>query len=293
MTCLLCSSPVGSLLPSYCDLHGHKVRVAVATSSVKRVPRGAMTGKHCAFPECSNPAVMKYLCDGHHQQKKGGRALVPLQPVGASCKIRGCTAPYMAKGYCAKHYDRWRAGKNPAARSRKDPSIIEDMGDHLAVVLTGKWAEAEGAKALVSREDHALVVGKTWRMNADGYATGRDEENRHIGMHRVILGLKYGDPLQGDHINGDRLDNRRENLRACTQAQNAQNKKVWGSSGHRNVYQHSRTKVYRVSVRKNKKLHYGGRHKELDDAIEAARSLRERLFSHANEDRVASLTLDT
>ena len=33
--------------------------------------------------------------------------------------------------------------------------------------------------------------------------------------------------------------------------------------------------------------HYGGRHKNIDDAIEAARLLREKLFSHANEGRVA------
>jgi hypothetical protein len=43
-------------------------------------------------------------------------------------------------------------------------------------------------------------------------------------MHRVILGLR--DPLiQGDHKNGDTLDNRRVNLRQATPSQNARNMK--------------------------------------------------------------------
>jgi hypothetical protein len=285
MTCLLCPEPACPALPDYCDEHRIGVEAALLTASVLRVPRGAMRGKHCAFPTCSEPAVTKFLCDGHYQQKRSGSPLTPLQRRGGACQVHGCTSAYMAKGYCAKHYDRWRLKGDPLARTRKDPSLIESRGDHLAVVLTGKWAVAEGAKALVSLEDHSLVVGKSWWMNPDGYAVGRDTEGHHVGMHRVILGLAHGNPLQGDHENGDRLDNRRGNLRACTQAQNAQNKKVWGSSGHRNIYQHSRTKVYRVAVRKDGKLHYGGRHKDIGDAVKAAQALREKLFTHANEER--------
>lgn len=44
-------------------------------------------------------------------------------------------------------------------------------------------------------------------------------------LHRWILGLVVGDIRQGDHINRDKLDNRRANLRIVTPAENGQNTK--------------------------------------------------------------------
>lgn len=44
-------------------------------------------------------------------------------------------------------------------------------------------------------------------------------------MNRYILGLEYGDKRQGDHINGNTLDNRKKNLRVATHLQNMMNKK--------------------------------------------------------------------
>lgn len=43
-------------------------------------------------------------------------------------------------------------------------------------------------------------------------------------MHREIL--KPNEGFETDHINRDRLDNRRSNLRACTTSQNAHNRRL-------------------------------------------------------------------
>lgn len=44
-------------------------------------------------------------------------------------------------------------------------------------------------------------------------------------MHRMILGLAYGDPRQGDHRNTkEKLDNRRKNIRISTRSQNQMNR---------------------------------------------------------------------
>lgn len=82
-----------------------------------------------------------------------------------------------------------------------------------------------GRVALVDDEDYAALCIYKWRANECGYVvrtvrnSGRSTPMR---MHRQILSLAPGVPA--DHINGNRLDNRRSNLRLCTWRQNAMNR---------------------------------------------------------------------
>ena len=52
-----------------------------------------------------------------------------------------------------------------------------------------------------------------------------DGKRRTIRMHRVILGLEYGDKRQGDHCNHNGLANWRDNLRSCINAENGRNQR--------------------------------------------------------------------
>ncbi|GAA1749577.1 HNH endonuclease signature motif containing protein [Nonomuraea bangladeshensis] len=54
-------------------------------------------------------------------------------------------------------------------------------------------------------------------------------------LHRVIMGLKVRDGLFVDHLSGDRLDNRRANLRIVTAAENAANRRCTSRTGYRGV----------------------------------------------------------
>lgn len=49
--------------------------------------------------------------------------------------------------------------------------------------------------------------------------------NKRMSMHRLLLNPPTG--MEVDHVNGNGLDNRRENLRICTVAQNRQNSCGW------------------------------------------------------------------
>jgi hypothetical protein len=74
--------------------------------------------------------------------------------------------------------------------------------------------------AIVDDEDYQLVSAYHWKLSHNGYAVcGACEK---IRMHRIIM----GDPekFEVDHINGNKLDNRRENLRLATRHQNMRNR---------------------------------------------------------------------
>lgn len=80
-------------------------------------------------------------------------------------------------------------------------------------------------------------------------------------IHRLIYMWHYGDsPEYVDHINGNRLDNRIENLRAATKSQNCQNQKtpVNNTSGIKNVSWNKRKKKWCVALKANlKDIHIG------------------------------------
>lgn len=74
--------------------------------------------------------------------------------------------------------------------------------------------------------------------------------------HRLIFMLHHGYfPLEVDHINGDRADNRIENLRAANRSENQCNRGVLASntSGYAGVSWHKKSKAWVVRVMKNGK----------------------------------------
>lgn len=84
------------------------------------------------------------------------------------------------------------------------------------------------AVALVDAEDAARILAHRWFLTHQGYVCryiGRTADGRWLRtrLHREVMGLQPGDPRAVDHINRDKLDNRRANLRIASQAENAQN----------------------------------------------------------------------
>ena len=90
--------------------------------------------------------------------------------------------------------------------------------------------------AMVDSEDYDSLAHRRW-CSVAGYAMRR-EGGRWVQMHRLVLGLGRGktDKRLTDHVNRNRLDNRKANLRVVDGAQNAQNLSVRsGTSRHRGV----------------------------------------------------------
>lgn len=79
----------------------------------------------------------------------------------------------------------------------------------------------------LSPEDTDLIRDFAYNVNRDGYYRRlRYSDMKMLLLHRQVLERMVGRPLEsheiGDHINGDRKDNRRENLRIVTKQQNAE-----------------------------------------------------------------------
>ena len=89
----------------------------------------------------------------------------------------------------------------------------------------------------------------------------RGVNKRLVLMHRVLMNPKQGQRV--DHRNGDTLDNRRENLRACSHQENSFNKKRTTKQGGRptglrGICWHNRLKKWQASICLNgRKVHLG------------------------------------
>jgi hypothetical protein len=85
---------------------------------------------------------------------------------------------------------------------------------------------SQGKFAIVDDEDFERVIQFKWSY-IGGYAkravVRNDGKRRLYPLHRFIMGLSPEDDLMVDHVNFDKLDNRKENLRVCTKGQNNYN----------------------------------------------------------------------
>jgi HNH endonuclease len=128
------------------------------------------------------------------------------------------------------------------------------------------------AWALVDHKDGHLGRWH-WRLPRSAEYPVRTERGKpgNVYMHREIMGLTPGDGKEVDHINRDKLDNRRENLRVVSRAQNVDN----CGSKHERVNPAEKVSAFRgVSWHAQKgkwRSRYKGRSLGLfDDELEAA-----------------------
>lgn len=125
--------------------------------------------------------------------------------------------------------------------------------------------------ALVDDEDYELVAPYKWHIHKRKhrlYARGElHRRGKKVLMHRLILGVV--DPrILADHRNNDGLDNRRFNLRVCTNQQNLMNQRSFrGTSRFKGVSRRGRK--WRAYIMVSAKQIQLGR---FEDEIDAARA---------------------
>lgn len=153
--------------------------------------------------------------------------------------------------------------------------------------------------AFVSDEDFEFLNQWKWYAKEDGnawYAVRNQSIGRVQGkqklkmilMHRLVLSRKLGreDFELTDHIDGNGLNNCRDNLRSATRKENGENRKRANknnsSSGIRGVYWNKNARKWQAAISHNGKyIHLG----MFDDIIKAEKAVvvaRNDLFTYAN-----------
>ena len=137
------------------------------------------------------------------------------------CNVEWCGKLVYAKGLCKGHYKhllKW----GEVRRTRFTPNEILIHDNYAEIVLYTSDGQ-EKARAKIDLEDVENVKDKKWCISGNGYVF--HSHKGRILLHQEILGAKFV-----DHINNDRLDNRRANLREATSSQNMMNRKPWKRS---------------------------------------------------------------
>lgn len=119
---------------------------------------------------------------------------------------------------------------------------------------------------LVDADIAAQYDGRVY-VSSHGYARLTDTDEY---LHRVILGVRSR-RVRVDHINRNKLDNRRANLRKATHAQNICNSRFRSNntSGYRGVYFCKQTKRWRAQIRANGRTRQLGRFPTAEAAARA------------------------
>ena len=95
-------------------------------------------------------------------------------------------------------------------------------------------------------------------------------------VHRLVFLYHHGYmPIQVDHIDGNRMNNRIENLREATSSQNNQNRKSTSSSGVKGVVWHKQSKKWVASICVNRKSVHLGSFISIEEAALVANKARQ------------------
>ena len=190
----------------------------------------------CAEPICSLPVYARGHCSRHYRQLlRAGQVSPDRAP--EKCAVGTCTRKAVTRGWCHGHYLRWsRTGDvregEPLSRSPQDTcSVVDCERGAVSAGLCRSHARRMarygdplgGGPVRVVTGDGSISHGYLW-------VTVKPEQ-RHLVPpgrladfeHRLVMAAALGRPLRPDevvhHRNGDRLDNRLENLELWSTAQ--------------------------------------------------------------------------
>ncbi len=199
------------------------------------------SGKHIPMWTC--------LCDCDNIKDINGDSL--RSGLTTSC---GCYQKEKAKNIC----------KNKIKYNQYDLSGEYGIG----------WTTNTNEEFYFDLDDFDKIKNYTW-MDRKGYISSTDG----INFHRLIMNCQDDDVVV-DHINHNQHDNRKFNLRICSQQKNSCNHKIsnLNTSGVTGVSWDKERNKWIVYITYNKKVHFLGRYGSFDYAVAARKEAEDKYF---------------
>ena len=152
----------------------------------------------CSYEACARKATgsRMNLCDAHYQQYKKGQPLRPirerLKEQLATCRAPGCDKKPKRKNLCAAHISRFEKG-----------------GEDALTLPIGYKGMRDYSKKQINKSGYVVV----WDRN----------RTKNVLEHRLVMEDFLGRELSKEetvhHVNGNRTDNRIENLELWSSSQ--------------------------------------------------------------------------
>lgn len=186
-----------------------------------------------------------------------------------TCSIPECGNDPHARGWCNKHYRRWKKSGDPLGTKR-----YNDHEESISV--------------------HSEQIGNclVWTGPRSELGYGRIRVNGRLTFVHRYLWEKHNGPIECDlwidHICRNKSCIELEHLRLVTHKQNMENLHTDSQrarSGIRGVGWDARSKKWRAKVSHNKKTYVAGYFATVEEAAVAVRELRNKLFTHNSDDR--------
>ena len=183
---------------------------------------------------------------------------------------------------CRKHYlQKYKHGSFQESTS-KDKNKIEIKETHAEIILHSVQQAGESSKevarVLIDLEDIDKVKERKWSLSSKGYARNYTE-GKNLFMHRLLIEVPDG--FLVDHVNGNGLDNRKENLRLVTNQQNTMHRTKLNknnSSGAVGVCYHRLRERWYARITLNGKTINLGSSKDFKEAVAMRKAGEEKYF---------------
>lgn len=153
------------------------------------------------------------------------------------CSVDGCFCVAKGRGLCNRHYKQWsRTGKVLEKTNRTPNEVV--LNDAYAELIIYDRGKNPIVKTKIDIDDIEFCSKYKWSLKSKRCTyIGTVIDGKSVALHRLLLGVTFDDSVQVDHINRDKLDNRRSNLRLSDPKGNAQNRgiRIDNLSGYKGV----------------------------------------------------------